>query len=73
MKTKAFQRKLSFQKHTVANLNGGDMQNIQGGTSTISNYSQHHLSQCPPCPSNGQLCAYTDYTCPTGSGQIICC
>ncbi len=46
MKTKALQKKLSFQKHTVANLNGGDMQNLQGGRPDPTIYSIESICPC---------------------------
>ncbi len=49
MKTKQFDKKLVLNKKTVAHLNNGEMNGVQGGIDTI--YSTNPSCSCP------QFCA----------------
>lgn len=55
MKTKAFQKKLSLKKITVADLNPNEMNHIQGGAIATL------VSKDGPCPSKYDICQDTNW------------
>jgi natural product precursor len=59
MKTKKFEKKLSLNKKTIANLNNGDMKHLQGGIKPTG-------CTCPFCRvTENSLCPTAAITCQT--------
>ncbi len=78
MKVKTFRKKLAFQKQTVANLNGGDMKNVQAGIAEAPGITV--VTGAPCVSATCWTCACTvNYTCtqtvgcPTYSGPPRAC
>ena len=55
MKKKKFNKKLSLNKESIANLNSPEMDKVKGG----ADYSEEH-SCYPYCPSNNTICRTCD-------------
>ena len=66
MKPKKFNKRLSLNKKTIADLNNGQLDNVKGG-----------LTQ-EPCPGTIEPCLLTQRTCtcdtcPSGGLRYACC
>ena len=68
MKSKSFNKKLSLNKKTVANINESHMNNVKGGETTLTCGACKTIvscweTQCKTCITLCEACYTQDYPC----------
>lgn len=75
---KSFEKKLSLNKQTVADLHTGDMSGVRGGTADATSATPRCEYTCPYCPTSlspkcEYTCLCTESDCMTACGSDPCC